>query len=400
MEELCFASFAKCLQKFLKPPNTDQAVVELLLKWIVSLPNVYNKNKQPVDISQQFASDLINRKINIPASIKAPCSEQCIYQKAVEHCELKILPSLIPFIKYDLFEALLKLIDKDTKISRKLKKEFKCLYNANNEADFLAKLLIYVINRDNRPSDPIVYYEMPLLEEACFKCPLCGAPLVESEKKPSVKRYAIVSIYNNKIAALERRQSLSTKPDIIDAPANMLALCRKHADEYDIEPTLEEYNKLNEIKRKLAKSYSLRCDIYNLPLEEDIKDVLNRLAGINGETELETLTLEALAIDKKISPDNYLLLSEEKTRILRYYNFINAMFASLDRANSLNFEVVACQIKAASRKLENKKMAQEEIVELLADWINSKTGKASILACRAVVAFFIQNCEVFREISE
>ncbi|MCR5663201.1 MAG: hypothetical protein K6G50_13910 [bacterium] len=400
MEELCFASFAKCLQKFLKPPNTDQAVVELLLKWIVSLPNVYNKNKQPVDISQQFASDLINRKINIPASIKAPCSEQCIYQKAVEHCELKILPSLIPFIKYDLFEALLKLIDKDTKISRKLKKEFKCLDAANNEAGFLAKLLIYVINRENRPSDPIAFYEMPLLEEACFKCPLCGMPLLGSVKKPSVKRYAIVSIYNNKIAALEKKQSLSTKPNIIDAPANMLVLCKNHADEYNIEPTLEEYNKLKEIKRKLAKSYSLRCDIYNYPLEEEIKGVLNGLAGINSETELEELTLEALAIDKKILPNNYLLLNDETSLVLRYYNFIKEMFASLDRDNSLSFEVIASQIKAASRKLEDKKMPQEDIVELLADWIKGKTGKASILACRTVVAFFIQNCEVFREISE
>lgn len=351
-------------------------------------------------ISPPIVSGLLSRKINIPAPIRDPCSVKGILSRAVEHCNLNILPLLNPFTKDDMFAELLKIIDADEVMANKTKQELRKLYNANDEAGFLGRLLVYVISRDNRKENTIEYENFPLLEEACFKCPLCGATLVGAVKKPSVRRYAIVSIYNNKIAALERKQSLSTKPDIIEAPANMLALCKNHADEYNNEPTLEEYNKLKEIKRKLAKSYSLRCDIYNLPLEEDIKDVLNGLAGINGETELETLTLEALAIDKKISPDNYLLLKDEKTRILMYYNFIKELFASLDRDNSLNFEVVACQIKAASRKLENKKMPQDEIVELLADWINSKTGNASKLACRAIVAFFIQNCEVFREISE
>lgn len=43
-------------------------------------------------------------------------------------------------------------------------------------------------------------------------------------------------------------------------------------------------------------------------------------------------------------------------------------------------------------------MTQEEVINALAEWIHNKAfmnGAKGLLACRIVVCFFIQNCEVF-----
>ena len=55
-------------------------------------------------------------------------------------------------------------------------------------------------------------------------------------------------------------------------------------------------------------------------------------------------------------------------------------------------------------KLEKSGMSQPDIIEYLSEWIRNKTnlGTESKTACSVVVAFFIQNCEVFYkdEVSE
>lgn len=52
-----------------------------------------------------------------------------------------------------------------------------------------------------------------------------------------------------------------------------------------------------------------------------------------------------------------------------------------------------------SQKLEKGGMKQGDVIEYLAEWIRNKTnlGTDSKTACQAVVAFFIQNCEVFHK---
>lgn len=44
-------------------------------------------------------------------------------------------------------------------------------------------------------------------------------------------------------------------------------------------------------------------------------------------------------------------------------------------------------------------MSQSDVIDYLTDWIRNKTnlGTDSRPACNAVVAFFIQNCEVFHK---
>ena len=85
MTEVCFAEFARCLQKSLQPPNDDLDTVTLLLGWITDRPNVRDKNGNPVSINSALTSNLLKRKVNVPRSIKDVCSNSQIVDDAINH---------------------------------------------------------------------------------------------------------------------------------------------------------------------------------------------------------------------------------------------------------------------------------------------------------------------------
>lgn len=66
------------------------------------------------------------------------------------------------------------------------------------------------------------------------------------------------------------------------------------------------------------------------------------------------------------------------------------------------FSIIADQISVTYKKMERNNMTQDEIVNSLADWIHTSThmGIKYLLACHIIVAFFVQNCEVFHAIAK
>ncbi len=403
MTELCFAEFAKCLQRAMQPPNGDKDVIELLLGWITAMPSVVDKNGNPVHLAPSLISDLLNRKVDVPKAIKNACTTQKILTDANKHCEDQIIPYLNPIVSNDMFERMDKAIKADDVIATKKKKELADLLENGKEAEFLGQLLIYVINRENRISNfPVVSEDIPLLAEADYKCPICHVSLVEYVKNTPVKKYKVIKIFPEDTSAFASEFALIPRPKRIDSPANKMVLCRNHAKEYELEPTAKEYINLKKIKDRLAAAYSLRVDINDNTLEDEIQSVLYGLAGITDNTILEELPMEALRLDQKILPEKYLLKNDETARVLRYYNFINDLFSAMDRDGTGNFELIASEIKLAYKKLDNGLFSQDEIVNQLAEWIKNKSrvGDKNMRACHIVVAYFIQNCEVFHEISK
>ena len=50
--------------------------------------------------------------------------------------------------------------------------------------------------------------------------------------------------------------------------------------------------------------------------------------------------------------------------------------------------------------MRDKTTNKEYIFNAMVDWIMKNTGSQSKAACEIVISFFIQNCEVFDEITE
>lgn len=62
------------------------------------------------------------------------------------------------------------------------------------------------------------------------------------------------------------------------------------------------------------------------------------------------------------------------------------------------FDDIAGEVKLSSQKLEKAGLSQEDVIYNLTEWIHNKAFAVDTkgkMACRIVVCFFIQNCEVF-----
>ena len=399
MTEVCFSEFARCIQKALQPPNDDLATVTLLLDWLTQRSDVVDKNGNAIAIDSVLTSNLLKRKVNVPKSIKDVCSNSEILSEATTHCRYQVLPYLNPIMSDDMYEEMESAINNDISISNRTKIKFNKILGNGQESEFLANLLMYVINKENKKAgEPLNQDDIPILAEVDFQCPLCHRKLFENIKSSTIKKYDIVHIYPPK----NRFNCEVEKPSKIDAPTNLIALCRDHAEEYLIAPTLEEYQKLINIKKQTSMKYNHINEVNDSDLDEEIRNVLLGLANISPDMTLEELSMHALRLDQKILPDNTLLLNDETTRVLRYYHYIEDVFAAMERENTGIFDLIASEVSTVFRKLNRGTLSQEEVVDELAKWIKNKSGVGdrNFRACHIVVAYFIQNCEVFDEISK
>ena len=400
MTEVCFSEYARCLQKSLQPPNDDLSTVTLLLEWITDRSDVKDKKGNPINIDSSLTSNLLNRKVNVPKPIKDVCSNSQILVDSTNHFRLKVLPCLNPIMSDDMFEEMEKAIENDTSVSKRTKAKLLKLIDSGQEAEFLANLFMYVVNVENRKSGEVaVRDDIPLLAEVDFQCPICHRRLIEQVKANTIKKYDIVHIYPKIIIDVDLETS---KPKNLDDHSNLIALCRDHAEEYLLSVTKEAYQELKQIKHQASMLYTRRVDVNEAALDEEIREVLLGLTTIPSNTLLKELSMDALRLDQKILPNNTLLLNDETTRVLRYYHYIEGIFAAMEREGTGNFNLIASEIAVAFQKLNQGTLSQDEIVEELAKWIKNKSGVGdkNLRACHIVVAFFIQNCEVFDEISK
>ena len=85
-----------------------------------------------------------------------------------------------------------------------------------------------------------------------------------------------------------------------------------------------------------------------------------------------------------------------------YYKYIEKLFSDLDSTGINKFNVIASQVKLAFENLNSfGTLSQRQIFTRLSEWILDKIGypKESINIVNILVAFFVQNCEVFYAIS-
>ena len=167
------------------------------------------------------------------------------------------------------------------------------------------------------------------------------------------------------------------------------------SDQYLIDPSPEEYKRLREIKEEIARNFAAKLSVNSIQLEDDIRTVLDALSQIRDASELVQLEYDALRIEEKFTPENFILKNETQLQVVMYYRYIEKVFSDSDA----DFDMIAGEIKLSSQKLEKAGLSQADIIAHLSEWIRNKAGLSSDgqLACNIVVSFFIQNCEVFHK---
>ncbi len=240
------------------------------------------------------------------------------------------------------------------------------------------------------------------LHEANFCCPLCGKMLqTKSQLKPDEKQFQIAHIYPNSptkkqyetLYGLERLGSNSEDFD------NRIALCRNCHATQDFHTTTQEYLKLVDIKKHLLKSAALQNISQSLSLENEISTIIKKTRDVT-EEELAKLNYKPINIANKFEQNEFILKTKVAGYVSSYFTFIRDEFKSIDGTGHFVFDVLCQQIRSCFLKMETETKDKTLIFNHMVTWIKNRTQSNSIEACEAVISYFVQQCEVFNEITK
>lgn len=147
------------------------------------------------------------------------------------------------------------------------------------------------------------------------------------------------------------------------------------------------------IKTRLLES------TFSVGLEKEIAYVVEKIVDIDEKfiSELNDLPVN---VKNKFYPSERMLKDKVSILITQNYPYVLELFKSLDGINDFSFSSLCLRIKSCYEKMKAITDDKEYIFNEIVNWIMKHTGSNSQVACEIVVSFFIQNCEVFDEITE
>ncbi|MBQ9790694.1 MAG: hypothetical protein IJW24_03770 [Clostridia bacterium] len=240
------------------------------------------------------------------------------------------------------------------------------------------------------------------LREVDYHCPLCGKELQYRDQiKPEQKLFEIAHIYPNSptVEQYVNFKGLRRLGKNCESYENKIALCKECHPTQDFHTTAQEYIQLVEIKEKCLLESELNAATRDLYLEDQIELILTKLSCVQDE-ELSELSFEPKYLKNKFYINEVSIKRKIKNYVVEYYPFIRDILKEMDGKNGFHQNILAEQIRSCFIKINDKTQDKEIIFQHLVQWIKNKTLCSSNIACEIIVSFFVQNCEVFYEISE
>lgn len=239
------------------------------------------------------------------------------------------------------------------------------------------------------------------LREVNFHCPLCGKELqYQKQKKPAAKLFEIAHIFPNSPTKQQYEELFGEERlgENSESFENRIALCKDCHETQDYHTTKEDYKKLLNKKRELLRATALHDVTQTLGLETEIEIIINKVScisdvGING------INYKPVPLANKFYENELSLKVKVAGYVNCYYTYIRELFRNIDGKNGFVFSVLCKQIKSCFEKMEAVTQDKSEIFNYMVDWLLRETQTSSREAGEIVVSFFIQNCEVFREIA-
>ncbi|MCW6665280.1 hypothetical protein NHG32_06260 [Aerococcaceae bacterium NML191219] len=360
----------------------------------------------PVDLKPKFITNLIQRKVEVQNEIKKASADPKIIAEAEIYFDDVVFPSININLVDDTCHKLMLLYSNDSSVPMSKKADLDNLLRTNNLGKFLCQCFLYALNRENKLLEhDLKTNDVPLLSEVDYQCPLCYTPLIKKIKNNSVKKYEITKIYPDDLRQDEQDLFIATRTPVVqlNSSDNMIALCSDCSESYLLAPELEEYVKLSDLKEYAKKNYNMQVQLSNLNIEDEIKNIINDLYSINSNTAIQDFRMDPLWIRDKINPSCFILKQTVTSHVLQYYNFIRKLFSELDSFSDNRFNIIASEVKLAYETIYPTCSSQEETFAKISEWImhqlNMDHSQKYRIACDIVVAFFVQNCEVFNEIT-
>ena len=391
MNEMTLSSLIQIMQDGFIQHDKQESAGRFLLESVT----IQEDSLCTTDLNSKKISRLVSRKDPVPDDIKQAALRNDIAVKVEEYFRQRVMSDINPYTKDDVLQKLMNIIIQDAEIAQRKKNEFQRLYDAEDDAYFLYSVFMYVLQRNNKIiANAVEYQDAPLLAEVNYECPLTHEKLVEEVKGIPKKKYEITQIFPDDLPSelAATFNAAYPRPKNLDAPENLIALSQEASENYLMSPRVDEYKNLYEIKQVTSKQYKAINAINRIELEAEIRAAIEGLISINPSDMLPQLEYAALRIDQKIS--DALLMNDVRNHVLQYYRYIETIFSEMTDV----FDDIAGEVKLSSQKLEKAGLSQEDVIYNLTEWIHNKAFAGDTkgkMACRIVVCFFIQNCEVF-----
>ena len=398
MNELNMSAYIQIMQSGLMTHDKQESAGSFLLSAINDQDYVAANGYRTDNLGSKKISRIVSRDDLVPDGIRQASRIQIVIDATIDYFRKTVMQDMNPHLLDDVVDKFVKLIGIDTTISDNKKEYLLAFYASGDIARFLAEVFLYAVNKPNKKDyDTIEYEDAPLLAEANYECPLCHRKLVDTVKGQAIKKYRITQIFPEDLdeTTADVFKAIYPAPRRFDSPENYIALDEDCSDQYLIDPSPDEYKRLREIKEEIARNFAAKLSVNSIQLEDDIRTVIDALSQIRDASELVQLEYDALRIEEKFTPENFILKNETQLQVVMYYRYIEKVFSDSDA----DFDMIAGEIKLSSQKLEKAGLSQADIIAHLSEWIRNKAGLSSDgqLACNIVVSFFIQNCEVFHK---
>ncbi len=325
-----------------------------------------------------------------------------------KQCATFVLNWLIPSLQVltidDYYSKLKSVIENDETISLKTKEGLLKPLNDGKKEQFLCKTLLYAINKDNIDvRDKIPPEDMEFVFESNKRCSKCGCSLIVKKNKKSAFKYGIVSIFPEGLDETKKADFLSIagkEPTDYSNRSNKICCCSTCADDYECMPTTDTFIILRDKKKFYNDKDNANSTLEKAKLDEELQEILLNLRNIRKFSEIADFRKKPLELKEKIDENEPLRLTI-KNDVESYYNYTRKMLSDLDDAGD-EFTVIASQFQICYKKLVKVMDDQEEIYNRIIKWVldELKLTDKYATAARIIVSFFVQNCEVFDEISK
>lgn len=393
MQEFNFSSYLKLLLPGMTTLKQGPLGISLL-------EPLSNFNGITTSIDDRKITRLVQRKIEVDSAFIQASNDCNIIQATLKNFEKNICSDLRIHNKQDIFDNILKCISSDSEASPKKYDELATYLENGQEVEFLTYSFLYALNKTNKMTDSAPRIEdIELLQQVHNKCPLCQKPLTRQKTNTTIRAYKIVEIFSSNLDkdTADKFKNFMHPPAKLDSYDNKIPLCIQDANEYENYADIDEYKKLLSIKQEIQKLAEIQEVMNHGNLETQITEIIDALNDYTGISSSTTLNMTALKLNQKILPEHSVLRGTVQYHVLTYFSYIKDLFAE----NS-NFIMIQCDIKKVFTQLANTNLSQPEIVENLANWLlnQSKLSNGHLDACKIIVSYFIQNCEVFNEITE
>ena len=233
-------------------------------------------------------------------------------------------------------------------------------------------------------------------------CPICQKPLWY-EKEGQIKRsFEVAHIYPLN-PTKEEEVVLKDQPKLFEEDKNdlnnVIALCQTCHSYVDNPTSVQTYIQLYNLKKEYIRNEKISSLYSSYDIEEDIIGIVNAMTSELDDS-IEKLSYDLITVDYKINKENVILKSKVKNDVSQYYLFIRSLFYEIDKSNSGTFDLIAGQIKAFYLKVKTISNSQEEIYEQISKWLYNKYKIGYIETYKIIVSFFIQDCEVFSDVTK